>query len=106
MSFFKNLMKKTGPISKSDVDDLKMVLLYQKMAPIFNHSNILKPEFYQTLKACEFPTNQICGKDMTEKGAFRCEECGISENSIICSECYEKSKKKHQNHKISFSSKL
>ena len=104
MSFFKNLMKKTGPISKSDVDDLKMVLLYQKMAPIFNHSNILKPEFYQTLKACEFPTNQICGKDMTEKGAFRCEECGISENSIICSECYEKSKKKHQNHKISFSS--
>ena len=65
MSFFKNLMKKTGPISVSDVDDLKMVLLYQKMAPIFNHSNILKPEFYQTLKACEFPTNQICGKDMT-----------------------------------------
>ena len=104
MSFFKNLMKKTGPISSCDVNEIKMILLYQKLAPIFGHSDILKPEFYKTLKEFEHPTNQICGKDMTEKGAFHCEECGVSEHSIICSECYEKSKKKHENHKITFSS--
>ena len=106
MSFFGKLLKKTGPISKSDVNELQMILLYKKMALIFNHSDIFDPEFYKALKECEYPTSQICGKDLTEKGAFHCEECGNSENSIICSECYERSKKKHENHKITFSSQV
>ena len=58
--------------------------------------------FISYLKENHKPSNNICAKILNNQGAFHCKECSLCENSVICIECYEKSKDIHKNHTISF----
>jgi hypothetical protein len=73
--------------------------LYDSFAEIFNF-NSLDNNCLSYLKEISIPTNQVCAK--TIKSAWRCLDCEKDSSCIICTECYEKSKEKHKNHKIIF----
>ena len=67
---------------------------------IFSYNEYNK-EFLNYLKGIEKPSNNVCAKLFSEnEKAFHCEECGKYEGSIICMECYEKSKDFHKGHNI------
>ena len=50
----------------------------------------------------ELDSNTICGCKMEGVGAWRCEDCVNTENTIFCQECWSKTKEKHANHNIVF----
>ena len=50
----------------------------------------------------ELDSNTICSKKMETVGAWRCEDCVNTENTIFCQECWSKMKDKHKDHKILF----
>ena len=50
----------------------------------------------------ELDSNTICGCKMENVGAWRCEDCVNTENTIFCQECWSKTKEKHANHNIVF----
>jgi len=59
--------------------------------------------FYSYLKSISKPNNQVCNKQIQlGEGGFRCEDCSVITNSIICTECFNKSKNKHINHNVIF----
>ena len=58
-------------------------------------------DFLDYLKEIEKPSNNVCAKIFeAEEKAVRCEECALLDSSIICLECYEKSKEFHKSHNI------
>ena len=60
-------------------------------------------KFLEYLKEIEKPSNNICVKLFKDgEKAIRCEQCGFYDTSIICLECYEKTKDYHKSHNIIF----
>ena len=60
-------------------------------------------ELFKYLKKISKPNNQICNKNVKQgEGGWKCKDCEISMNSLICVQCFEKSKERHKNHKIIF----
>ena len=60
-------------------------------------------EFLEYLKKIEKPQNNICVKLFNaDDKAIRCQECAFYDTSIICLECYEKTKDYHKSHNIIF----
>ena len=54
-------------------------------------------EFLKYLKEIEKPSNSICVKIFKDsEKAIRCEQCAFYDTSIICLECYEKTKDYHK----------
>ena len=84
----------------SDLDILKKQ--FNSFSMIFSYTEY-NNEFLKYLKEIEKPSNNICVKIFKggEK-AIRCEECAFYNTSIICLECYEKTKDYHKNHNIIF----
>ena len=59
--------------------------------------------FFSYLKSISKPNNQVCNKEIKlGEGGFRCEDCSVITNSVICIECFNKSKDKHKNHNVIF----
>ena len=59
--------------------------------------------FFSYLKSISKPNNQVCNKEIKlGEGGFRCEDCSVITNSVICVECFNKSKDKHKNHNVIF----
>ena len=59
--------------------------------------------FFSYLKSISKPNNQVCNKRIPQgEGGWKCLDCEIDSQSIICNYCFSKSKEKHKNHKIRF----
>ena len=91
--------------SSSKEINLELVNLQKKInsfSMIFSYTKY-NDEFLKYLKEIEKPSNNICVK-IFKKGekAIRCEECAFHNTSIICLECYEKTKDYHKTHNIIF----
>ena len=55
------------------------------------------------LKKISKPNNQICNKNIKMgEGGWKCKDCEENTNSIICVQCFEKSKERHKGHKVIF----
>ena len=84
----------------SDLDNLKKQ--FNSFSMIFSFPEY-NNEFLEYLKEIEKPSNNICVKIFKNgEKAIRCEECAFYETSIICLECYEKTKDYHKSHNIIF----
>ena len=60
--------------------------------------------FFSYLKSISKPNNQVCNKRIPQgEGGWKCLDCEIDSQSIICNYCFSKSKEKHKGHKILFS---
>ena len=60
-------------------------------------------ELFIYLKKISKPNNQICNKNIKlGEGGWKCKDCETNTNSIICVQCFEKSKEKHKGHKVIF----
>ena len=59
--------------------------------------------FFSYLKSISKPNNQVCNKRIPQgEGGWKCLDCEIDPLSLICNNCFNKSKEKHKGHKISF----
>ena len=59
--------------------------------------------FFSYLKSISKPNHQVCSKEIKlGEGGFRCNDCCILTNAILCTECFNKSKDKHKNHNVIF----
>ena len=63
-------------------------------------------EFFSYLKSISKPNNQVCNKSVEYgEGGWKCEDCEVSTNLLICNDCFSKSKEKHKGHKVLFMQK-
>ena len=84
----------------SDLDNLQEQI--NSFSMIFSYTEY-NNEFLEYLKEIEKPSNNICVKIFKDgEKAIRCEQCAFYETSIICLECYEKTKDYHKSHNIIF----
>ena len=84
------------------MNDLDKLLL--NFSNIFGFQNY-DEDLFKYLKQISKPNNQICNKNIKSgEGGWKCKDCEITSNSIICVQCFEKSKGKHKNHKVIFES--
>ena len=84
------------------MNDLDKLLL--NFSNIFGFQNY-DEDLFKYLKQISKPNNQICNKNVKSgEGGWKCKDCEISSNSLICVQCFEKSKGKHKNHKVIFES--
>ena len=59
--------------------------------------------FFTYLKSISKPNHQVCSKEIKlGEGGFRCNDCCLLTNAILCTECFNKSKDKHKNHNVIF----
>ena len=59
--------------------------------------------FFSYLKSISKPNHQVCNKEIKlGEGGFRCNDCFLLTNAILCTECFNKSKDKHKNHNVIF----
>ena len=73
-----------------------------KIANIFGYE--YNNSFFKYLKSISKPNNQACNKRIKEKeGGWKCIDCEIDSLSIICNNCFNKSKEKHKGHNFFFS---
>ena len=76
--------------------------LLNNFSEIFGIKNY-DENLFKYLKKISIPNNQICNKNVKPgEGGWKCKDCEISLNSLICVQCFEKSKEKHKNHKVMF----
>ena len=54
------------------------------------------------LSSIEIKLDNICGKELKNIGAWKCENCKKDDSCIICMVCYEKSNDRHEGHKVLF----
>jgi len=84
--------------ANSDLNNLQKKI--NSFSMIFSYTEY-NNEFLEYLKKIEKPSNNICVKIFKDdEKAIRCEECALYETSIICLECYEKTKDYHKSHNI------
>ena len=59
--------------------------------------------FFSYLQSISKPNHQVCNKEIKlGEGGFRCNDCFLLTNAILCTECFNKSKDKHKNHNVIF----
>ena len=92
-------MKKTINIFDRQQVQSELQSLYRNFAEIFSFE-FLNEDCLDYLSSIERPTNQPCAKEVYE--AWVCEECAENSNSIMCCECYERTKELHKFHKVVF----
>ncbi len=86
--------------TNSDYNSLQAQINSFSMIFSYNEYN---NDFLEYLKKIEKPSNNIYVKIFKAgEKAINCEECAIYEPSIICLECYEKTKDYHKHHNIIF----
>ena len=61
--------------------------------------------FFSYLKSISKPNSQVCNKRVSGQRGYKCYDCEIDSNSLICKDCFEKSKKKHEGHNIIYNEK-
>ena len=83
----------------------QLELLYKEFANIFSYS-LVNEDLLEHLSKLQAPTNQVCAKKLINVGAWQCRDCEKDSTCIICDECYEKSKEKHNGHKIKYKTKV
>ena len=72
-----------------------------EISKVFGHKN--NASFFKYLKKISKPSNQVCNKRVEKgEGGWKCLDCELDNQSIICNYCYNKSKEKHKGHKIFF----
>ncbi len=81
--------------------NLNLLNYLTSFAKIFKHQSF-NSLLINHLKKISIQTNEVCVKELKSECAVSCKECSICPNSIICFSCYERSKEKHKNHKITF----
>ena len=73
-------------------------------AKVFGHKNNNK--FFKYLKNISKPNKQVCNKEVkTGEGGWKCVDCELDSLSLICYNCFNKSKDIHKGHKILFNPK-
>ena len=92
-------MKKTINIFDRQQVQSELQSLYRNFAEIFSFE-FINEDCLDYLSSIERPTNQPCAKEVYE--AWVCEECAENSNSIMCCECYERTKELHKFHKVVF----
>ena len=59
--------------------------------------------FFTYLKKISKPNQQICNKQVPQgEGGWKCLDCELDSLSLICNNCFKKSKEIHKGHKILF----
>ena len=76
--------------------------LLNSLSQIFSYEKY-NQEFLSYIKQISKPNNQICNKRIPNgEGGYKCLDCEIDSLSLICSDCYNKGKNNHKDHKIIF----
>ena len=79
----------------------KMILYLNQIAEVFGYK--YNEFFFSYLKSISKPNNRLCGKDIkVGEGAFRCVDCSLLSNTVICNYCFNKAKDKHKGHNVIF----
>ena len=83
-------------------DEMKYIIdstssLYLKIVNLNSYEELRK-----MFELLNLDTNSICAKEMVNCGAWSCDDCIRSDNSIYCQECWSQMKDKHINHNIRF----
>ena len=87
--------KFTPPINSIDLE-----AQFNLFSQIFAYEEF-NADFLEYLKEIEKPSNNVCAKIFEgEEKAIRCLECSKYDTSIICLDCYEKTKEFHKSHTI------
>ena len=79
----------------------KIKLNFEKIAQIFGYK--YDKDFFSYLKSISKPNNQVCNKEIFEgDGDWKCLDCQFDSAACLCSDCYNKCRDKHINHKVIF----
>ena len=73
---------------------------YRDFTFYFMHDMGSEDDMFDLFISKEIKTNQPCSKSI--KYGWKCRECSNNENSIICTECYEKAKNSHKGHHLQY----
>ena len=88
--FENNNKKALSAIRETSLNFLKLV----------NAKNVKEMEtFFKTL---DLDTNSICAAEITNQGAWRCEDCVANHNSIYCNKCWSQTRIRHKDHKVTY----
>ena len=83
------------------MEKLKQYLI--KIAQVFEYKND-DQSFFSFLKTISKPSKQVCNKEVKiGEGGWKCYDCEIDTQSLICNYCFSKSKTIHKGHKVIFS---
>ena len=75
-----------------------------EIVKVFGHKK--KNKFFLYLKKISKQNNQVCNKEVkTGEGGWKCVDCELDSLSLICNNCFNKSKDIHKGHKILFNPK-
>ena len=79
----------------------KMILYLNQIAEVFEYK--YNELFFSYLKSISKPNNRLCGKEIKKgEGGFRCVDCSLLTNTVICNDCFNKTKDKHKGHNFIF----
>ena len=81
-----------------------MEILQQNLNEIANVFEYKYDElFFYYLKLISKQNIYFCNKTIKKgEGGWKCLDCIIDSNSLMCNNCYNKSKEKHKGHRIKF----
>ena len=79
----------------------KMRLYLNQIAEVFGYK--YDELFFSYLKSISKPNFRLCGKEIKRgEGGFRCIDCSLLSNTVICNNCFNKTKDKHKGHNVIF----
>ena len=91
---------------KKSLNDIYKLFGYEYKIPILEDEDIYREgnySFFKYLKSISKPNNQICNKFIDKReGRWKCFDCEIDSNSLICSNCFKKNMNIHKDHKKIF----
>jgi len=83
-----------------EISFLTLKTQFNSFSKIFSYEEY-DDDFLSYLKEIEKPSNNVCSKTFSKNDkAISCKECGKYDTSIICLDCFEKSKEFHKSHEI------
>ena len=92
--------------------ELNLILyIIQKMEKLKNYLNDISKvfgyeynqSFFLYLKSISKPNNQVCNKRVEYgEGGWKCLDCEIDLLSLLCNDCFARSKDRHKGHRVIF----
>ena len=79
----------------------KLMQNINEIAKVFGYE--YNDSFFSYLKSISKPNKQVCNKEVQiGEGGWKCIDCELDSLSLLCNDCFNKSKERHKGHKYLF----